>query len=394
MAGGSKLARLGSGSVIGGRVSLAVDPQLLSKLAAGRPVALVSATNGKTTTTRLLAAALATAGPVVSNAEGANMAPGHVAALGGAPGGATAVLEVDERWLGKVMGQTRPAVVALLNLSRDQLDRSHEVRKLAARWREALVASPPGLVVANADDPLVAWAALASPHVRWVAGGSSWTADSTGCPACGSRLVFGEGDGWSCTACDLRRPDPEVWLEGDEVVGTGGRRWALQLELPGRVNRANAAMAQAVATAMGADASRALAAMSTVTDVAGRYSVVEVDGARVRLLLAKNPAGWQEALDMLAPPPRPVIVAINARIADGHDPSWIWDVPFERLSGRSVVVATGERRADLAVRLRYAGVHHVVAPTLSAAVRAAGAPEVDLAANYTAFQSYLTEASS
>lgn len=319
------------------------------------------------------------------------MVPGHVAALGGAPAGTAAVLEVDERWLGTVMEQAHPEVVVLLNLSRDQLDRSHEVRKLASRWRDALAARPPGLLVANADDPLVAWAALAAPRVAWVAGGSSWTADSTGCPGCGSRLSFTDG-GWRCTACDLQRPDPAWWLEGQGVAGTAGRSWQLQLDLPGRVNRANAAMALAAACAMGADPSEAVAAMGAVSDVAGRYSTVEVAGSRVRLLLAKNPAGWQEALEMLSPPPAPVIVAINARIADGHDPSWIWDVPFERLAGRVLVVATGERRADLAVRLRYADVEHVVAPTLEAAVRAAGAAEVDVAANYTAFQSFLAEA--
>jgi UDP-N-acetylmuramyl tripeptide synthase len=410
VAAASKATHLGSGSVIGGRASLLVEPQLLAALTRGRAVALVSATNGKTTTTRLLATALGTAGPVASNALGANMPPGHVAALGSAPTGAAAVLEVDERWLGQVMAATEPAVVLLLNLSRDQLDRSHEVRKLAQRWHDALTTDPPGLVVANADDPLVAWAAQAAPAVTWVAAGSSWTADATGCPACEGRLAFpDDGSGWRCTACDLHRPEPDVWLEdaptpsdpaaGTEAMATTGRgavatlagqRWPLALGLPGRVNRANAAMALTAALAMGADAEPALAAMAAVHDVAGRYRTVEVAGARARLLLAKNPAGWQEAIDMLAPPPRPVIVSINARVADGHDPSWLWDVPFERLAGRKVV-ATGERRHDLAVRLRYAEVDHVVAETLDEAVRMAGADEVDVAANYTAFQGYLQE---
>ena len=110
--------------------------------------------------------------------------------------------------------------------------------------------------------------------------------------------------------------------------------------------------------------------------------------AIVLKLLAKNPAGWHEALDMLEPMPQPVIVAINARIADGHDPSWLWDVPFERLRGRRVV-ATGERRLDLAVRLRYAEVEHLVETTLDGAVAACDASRVDVAANYTAFQEYL-----
>jgi lipid II isoglutaminyl synthase (glutamine-hydrolysing) len=130
--------------------------------------------------------------------------------------------------------------------------------------------------------------------------------------------------------------------------------------------------------------------MAAVSDVVGRYSTVEVNGARARLLLAKNPAGWAEVFDMLLPPPSPVVVAINARTADGHDPSWLWDVPFELLRGRRVV-ATGERGLDLAVRLHYAEVDHVRVATPREAVRAAGAPEVDVVANYTAFHQFLAQ---
>jgi len=388
----SRLTHLGSGSVIGGRVSLAVDRHLLGELTTGRTVALVSATNGKTTTTRLLTAALGADRPVVSNSLGANMPPGHVAALGRSRPGATAVLEVDERWLPRVMADTHPAVVLLLNLSRDQLDRSHEVRKVAERWRHALEATPPGCVVANADDPLVTWAALAAPTVRWVGTGAAWHADATGCPACSGRLVFTD-HGWHCHDCDLARPEPDRSLDDDDgptFAGRGGPVVVLDLALPGRVNRMNAVMALAAAEVLGADPARAAAALAQVTDVAGRYQVAEVAGSEIRLLLAKNPAGWHEALSMLAPAPQPVIVGINARIADGHDPSWLWDVPFEALQGRRVVAA-GERRHDLAVRLLYADVDHVVADSLVEAVRAAASPRIDVAANYTAFQDYRRE---
>jgi len=128
-----------------------------------------------------------------------------------------------------------------------------------------------------------------------------------------------------------------------------------------------------------------------VRAVAGRYQVLNVSGARVRLLLAKNPAGWAEALDLLRPPPSPVVVGINAGVADGRDPSWLWDVPFDRLDGR-LVVATGDRGRDLAVRLRYAEVRHTYEPDYRRAVALAATgvtarqPEVDLVANYTSFQ--------
>jgi UDP-N-acetylmuramyl tripeptide synthase len=119
--------------------------------------------------------------------------------------------------------------------------------------------------------------------------------------------------------------------------------------------------------------------------VDGRYRVVPVGGSQARLLLAKNPPGWLEVFDMLAPPPGPVVVVINARLADGRDPSWLWDVPFERLAGRPVA-ATGERSRDLAVRLWYAGVEHQRIPDPVDAIRALGPGPVDVAANYTALR--------
>jgi UDP-N-acetylmuramyl tripeptide synthase len=393
VAGASKLVHFGSGSVIGGRAALLVDRDLLRVLTRGREVLVVSGTNGKTTTTRLLGAALGTDRPVVSNSLGANMTPGIVAALGAADPAATAVLEVDERWVEPVLAQTGAGTVVLLNLSRDQLDRTQEVRKLAERWRHALAATPPERVVANADDPLVAWAASVAPSVVWVATGQDWTSDAAGCPNCSGRIAFEPG-AWRCTVCGLSRPEPDVEVDDEGVMLPAGRV-ALDLALPGRVNRINAAFALAAATALGAEPSAAAAAAGLVTEVAGRYRVARLGGEPVRLLLAKNPAGWHEALELLAPSPAPVVVAINARIADGHDPSWLWDVDFERLKGRHVV-ATGERRHDLAVRLRYAEVDHEVADAVADAVRRAvtapghepGAP-VDVAANYTAFQDYL-----
>lgn len=383
----------GSGSVIGGRAALLVDHDLLRQLTRSREVVVVSATNGKTTTTRLLGAALGTDRPVVSNSLGANMTPGIVAALGASDPSATAVLEVDERWVEQVLADTRAGTVLLLNLSRDQLDRTQEVRKLAERWRRALTATPPTRVVANADDPLVTWAASAAPEVIWVATGQEWNSDAAGCPNCSGRIAFEPG-AWRCTQCDLARPEPDVTIDDIGIVLPSGRV-TLDLGLPGRVNRVNAAFALAAATALGADADRAATAVGAVQEVAGRYRIASLAGLPVRLLLAKNPAGWHEALDLIAPPPAPVVVAINARIADGHDPSWLWDVTYERLAGR-LVVATGERRHDLAVRLRYAGVEHVTVAEITDAVRRAAADPahqpgavIDVAANYTAFQEYL-----
>jgi UDP-N-acetylmuramyl tripeptide synthase len=389
----SRRVRTGGGSVIGGRVMIAIDPRALERLAAGQVVALVTGTNGKTTTTRLLTAAMATHGPVTTNAAGANLVSGLVSALARHPPGAAAVLEVDEGLLAHAIAAVHPSVVLLLNLSRDQLDRTGEVRMHAQRWRAALDASQGAHVVANVDDPLVTWAAGESARVTWVGTGQRWRLDAASCPNCGSRILWDEppGDGWACSACDLRRPRPDLWLDGETLVLADGRRLDIHLTLPGWANRANAVMAAAAAAAAGADLEASLRAMADVADVAGRYQVVALeDGVRARLLLAKNPAGWAEALDLLRPAPLPVVVGINARIQDGRDPSWLWDVPFERLRGR-FVVATGERGRDLAVRLHYAEVQHeFVADEVDAIRRAAGSSgdgvEVDVAANYSSFQ--------
>lgn len=393
----SRRLGLGSGTVAGGRIGLAIAPNLLEVLGSGRTTAVVSGTNGKTTTTRLLAAALEEKGsPVLTNATGSNMPAGHIAALAGGPGDATAVLEVDEGYLPTIVGALGPAVVVLLNLSRDQLDRSNEVRMVATRWREALVEAT-GTVVANADDPLVVFGAQSGPSVVWVAGGIRWRSDAAGCPSCGGRIRFAER-AWWCD-CGFARPTPDVEVDEDPGATTAvfadGRRLPVVLSIPGSFNRRNAVLAAVGAEVLGVPAERALAAMGRIEGVAGRFSLHMVGGVPTHLLLAKNPAGWEELLSLVAPGTSAVVVAINARIADGRDPSWLWDVPFERLSGRPVV-ATGERSADLSVRLDYAGVEHqrvadpVQAVALASRLGDSGDSEpVEFIGNYTAFHHLL-----
>ena len=401
----SRRLGLGSGTVAGGRIGMMVDPSLLGRLSAGRVVALVTGTNGKTTTTRLLAAAIAAdGGPVVTNATGSNMPAGHLASLvAGAPG-VPVVLEVDEAYLPRSVEVLHPAVIVLLNLSRDQLDRTNEVRMLAGRWRAALGAAPGVTVVANADDPLVVWGALGAQDVVWVAAGMGWRNDAVGCPACQGRIVFAgapDSGAWACTSCELARPEPAVGIEeggGDLVLAVlgDGRRLPVTVGLPGRFNRANAVMGAVAAAALGHDIGQSFRAMASVEEVAGRFTVREVGGVPARLLLAKNPAGWAELLHLVRSGSDPIVVAINARVADGRDPSWLWDVPFESLAGRPVV-ASGDRCRDLSVRLRYAGVAHETRGDPSAAVaeaarlglagsaRAGPAGPVQFVGNYTAF---------
>jgi UDP-N-acetylmuramyl tripeptide synthase len=385
----SRLTGRGDGSVIGGVLGLRVEPELLRLLAVGRQIILVTGTNGKTTTTRLISAALGALGQdVASNAFGANMEAGLASALGRAPDALYAVLETDERYLPAVIQSTNPRVVTLLNLSRDQMDRAAEIWLIARRWREALAAAEDCLVIANADDPLIAWAAGAARHVTWVAAGQRWHEDSWCCPECGSHLRR-DDLGWRCGECPFARP-PTPWVLDDESVIDGlGQSRELSLALPGRANRSNAVIALAVADFFGITVDQALPRLREVSSVAGRYTVVERSGSQVRLLLAKNPAGWLEAFDVLAQGSTPVLLAVNAQVPDGKDTSWLWDVDYRLLRGRPVLV-TGERRLDLAVRLEADQVPFELVGGLDAAIAASPAAHLDVIANYTAFQQIRT----
>jgi UDP-N-acetylmuramyl tripeptide synthase len=386
----------GSGEMIGGKVALRVDPAVLARLAAGVASACVSATNGKTTTTRMLAAALrTTGGEVASNAGGANMTPGIVAALSSNRRATLAALEVDEIYLPAVARAVRPRAVLLLNVSRDQLDRSNETRRIAGMWRALGQELGAGTTaVANADDPLVVHAACGFADQLWVGAGQSWTSDAMVCPGCAQLLRRQPRDDgtvhWECPGCGLARPHTRIDVLGPDRLRWDGEEISLDLGLPGRVNAANAAVAAAAAGLFGAGRAAALAAVASVADVAGRYRTVELaPGVHGRLLLAKNPAGWLEMIELLAlAPPRPCLIHFHARTADGRDPSWLWDVPLERLHGRPVHVS-GERREDVATRLRYAGVPYTLHESLAAAAAAVGPGEVDVLATYTAFRDVL-----
>ena len=376
----------GHGTVAGGRVGLRLDPHLLESLGAQRPSVIVSGTNGKTTTTALLAAALAAGGGrVVTNQTGSNMPAGHVAALAGASTEARAVLEVDEAYVPQLLAQIQPRACVLLNLSRDQLDRMSEVRMIAERWKRALALSPNTTVVANADDPLITFAASGGSHVVWVAAGLAWKEDATGCPCCGGRIAFAPGGAWACTSCEFARPESS-WRRHDSLFVTPNGEFRAVLALPGDFNKDNALMALCAASVMGVDEASSIHAFAQVVDVAGRFISATLDDTNVRLLLAKNPAGWSALLALAEDDPDPVVVAINSRVADGLDPSWLWDVNFAPLRGRRVV-ASGERWRDLSVRLRYAEIEHETAADGRDAVRLAsqGGKSVDVIGNYTAF---------
>jgi UDP-N-acetylmuramyl tripeptide synthase len=174
-------------------------------------------------------------------------------------------------------------------------------------------------------------------------------------------------------------------LSGDTVLDPHGSSWPIQLQLPGRANKANAATAAAIAASFGVPPQVALQRMQAVTAVAGRYDVVTHAERQLRLLLAKNPAGWLETFSLIDAPPAPVVLSVNARSADGTDTSWLWDVDYGRLAGHPIAVI-GDRRLDLAVRLEVAGVDFRVCQTLEEAVGSCPPGRIEAIANYTAFQ--------
>lgn len=369
--------------MIGGLVSMALDKSILGQLGAGRSAVVVTGTNGKSTTTRMTAAALATMGPVATNAEGANMDAGLIAALAADRTATLAALEVDEMHVPHVMDAVPAAVVVLLNLSRDQLDRVGEINHIERTLRGGLARHPDAVVVANCDDVLMSSAAYDSPNVVWVAAGGTWANDSVSCPRSGEVIVREESH-WYSTGCDFARPTPQWWYDDENVYGPDGLVLPMTLALPGAVNRGNATQAIAAAVALGADPAKAVAAVSSVDEVAGRYRTVRLGEHTVRVLLAKNPAGWQEALSMVDDRGAGVVIAVNGQVPDGEDLSWLWDVRFEHFD-QTTVVAAGERGTDLAVRLGYAGVEHTLVHDTVAAIASCPPGHVEVVANYTAF---------
>lgn len=387
----SRLLGRGSGGMIGGTVALTLDPRVLTKLALIPTSVLVTGTNGKSTTTRMVRAALGTQGAVASNTNGDNMTPGITTALMNDARASFAALEVDEMHMPTVARQVRPAVMVLLNLSRDQLDRVGEIGTVESRLRKAVDENPSAHIVANCDDPLIVSAAWGAKNVTWVAAGSGWGADSASFPRGGGRVLRGGDDWWIEGNDKYRRPQPDWWMEGQELVGRDGTRLPLRLRIPGRVNLLNAAVAIAAASVLGIEPQVAGRAIADVRDVAGRYQVYDVAGRAAHLLLAKNPAGWQEALAMLDRDVPQAVVAVNGQIPDGEDLSWLWDVNFEALQGRdfSHLFAAGQRATDLQVRLDYAGITASYLPDPLQAILQCEPGPVEVLANYTALRDLL-----
>jgi lipid II isoglutaminyl synthase (glutamine-hydrolysing) len=387
------------GTAIPGLVAERIDPRVIDKLVASIPggVAVVTGTNGKTTTTKMLVTALERSGmPVLTNPTGSNLARGVATVLIGASrrgrieGYGLAVLEIDEAAVSVLAPRLRPRVAVVTNLARDQLDRYGELDTTARHLKVAVTSA--ARAVLNADDPAVA--SLDAGRTAWF--GAVGSIRST-MPH--DRVLYGT-DGPEDPAVV-----PDALLEAAEAQGDGqrimvtlaGTSLEAVLRLPGAYNGYNAAAALLAAAELGVDPIVAAQSLEEMPPAFGRGQVIAYEGRRVKLLLVKNPSGFNQALRLLidAADGVPVLIAINDNFADGRDVSWLWDVRFEELAATEHQIgASGLRAADMALRLKYAGVEAWADTDLAAALRAAvaAAPEdglVYVIPTYTAMLSLL-----
>ena len=399
----SRVAGAGGGTTLPGKLLWKLDPSAVDRLAARLRdgSALVSATNGKTTTTAMVAAILGGSRRLAHNRAGANLVSGVASALVAARDAELGLFEVDEAALPEVARRVRPRALSLGNLFRDQLDRYGELELLAGRWRAAARELPETTVlVANADDPQLG--DIAAEHAtrsrativfglddpRHASPRLQHAADSKWCVRCGTPYEYaaayiGHLGDYRCPSCGHARPPLDVSARGIELNGLDGISFELVmpegrrpvgLRVPGLYNVYNALAAAALARALGASLDEIQGGLQGFSAAFGRFERIAVADRSLLVLLIKNPAGANEVVRTLlaAGAPSLLLVALNDEIADGRDVSWIWDVDFEPLlDGLERLVATGSRAAELALRFKYAGLDEAaiqVVPSLEDAL--------------------------
>jgi UDP-N-acetylmuramyl tripeptide synthase len=361
-----KLGR-GRGETLSGRVILALDSKAISKLSSGRDIVLVSGTNGKTTSTKNLAEILREfAGEGVSTSEsGANMPAGIASLLAQKPRNRFAVIECDEMYLPEMYQKLAPKVIVLLNLSRDQLHRTGEVRKVSNLWHQAFTKDDVTFVI-DRDDPFLEHAVSQAGHVIRVSFSGRRHPDAATCPNCSAILDWSTDD-YSCH-CGLGSRLPDV--RSDKRLNGPQRNTVLVVE---------------AARLMGAEilVDDAAALIKKSPDRIHEFSVAET---KVSTHLAKNPESWRQALgDVTADQ---IVLSVNARGIDGRDTSWLWDIDYSQLLGKRVV-CTGERRLDVAYRLSVQGIDVSVAPRFAQAVQEFAGGPIQAIVSYTAYQDLL-----
>jgi UDP-N-acetylmuramyl tripeptide synthase len=382
-AGLSRLIGAGGGTTVPGKLLWKLDPGAVDRLAARLPrgSALISATNGKTTTAAMVARILEPSVRLAHNSSGANLVSGVASTLLASHDAQLGLFEVDEAALPEVASRLHPRAVLLGNLFRDQLDRYGELELVAQRWRETVRELPPGAaLVVNGDDPQVGDLASERPgstvfgldDPRHASAELQHAADSKWCVRCGTPYAYaaayiGHLGDYRCPSCGHARPPLDVRARDIELHGLeqasfelvtpeGTRR--IELGVPGVYNVYNALAAASLARALAAPLDEIQAGLQGFAAAFGRFERIAIGERSLLVLLIKNPAGANEVVRTLVAGGRPrlLLVALNDEIADGRDVSWIWDVDFEPLlAGLGRLIASGERAAELALRFKYAG---------------------------------------
>jgi lipid II isoglutaminyl synthase (glutamine-hydrolysing) len=387
----ARRAGRGGGTSLPGKVLMRLEPHAIAELSGRlkRGSVLVSATNGKTTTTAMIASILGRAGiTVVHNRAGANMAGGIASALlgasrsGGRIDGELGLFEVDEFWLDRVTRELSAHAMLLGNLFRDQLDRYGELETIADRWAEVVRTMPSqSRLLLNADDPLIADLGRERGGVTYFGVEDEsvelpemqHASDSKHCRRCGAAYVYdaiylGHLGRYRCPKCGQQRPVPMIAAHEIALDGTRAARFSLrtpagtravELPLPGLYNVYNALGAAALCLELGISLDQVADGLHAVTAAFGRAEMLRIGDRAMSILLIKNPAGANEILRTLAlePGDLDLLAILNDRTADGRDVSWVWDADFEIIAPRvRRVVCAGTRAAELAVRFKYAGV--------------------------------------
>ncbi|MGQ9513007.1 MurT ligase domain-containing protein [Thermodesulfitimonas sp.] len=391
--GAYHLSRIGGGrgSSLPGLVALRLYPEMLGAFArqARCGAVMVTGTNGKTTTNNMLARVLEAEGArVVANREGANLVTGvttafiRASSIGGRVGYDWAVLEVDEAAFPRVAEVVRPRLVVVTNFFRDQLDRYGELDKTVSFIRSTVAKLPATKLVLNADDPLVTMLADTGREVLFFGLGAptrgeeaqGTTREARFCPYCGQEFTYdyyhySQLGAYRCSGCGFARPRAQVealsvqTLNGvtRSVVRVRDEVLTLTLPTPGFYNVYNALAVFGVGLWLGIAPEKVAASLHRYVPATGRLQEFVYKGRPVYLNLVKNPAGFNESLNLLtaSPEPKDVFIALNDNDADGRDISWIWDVDFERLENRKEIlrfVCAGRRAEEMALRLKYAGI--------------------------------------
>ena len=377
------------GTTLPGRIALLLDKEILSTVSRGMHIVLVTGTNGKTTTCRMLEQALILEGKkCLLNRSGANLLPGITAEFvcnadrTGKPRCDYAVTECDEGALKQITQRLNPEIIVVTNLFRDQLDRYGEVMNTREEILKGIRKAPQSILCLNADCVLSSAMSANLPNPTGYFGidtpvgdqGERELSDAKYCLFCGTELVYHYhtyahlGD-YECPACGYRRPFPETSLT--EITGTGAassearmrirdKNLAVTISLPAVYNLYNALAAACAGVKLGLKTKSITRALETVEAPFGRMEHFTIGGCSIRMILVKNPAGCNQAMEYIAGTGEDygIVFCLNDRTADGHDISWIWDTDPEQIlldPHKKSVWVSGTRAEDMQLRLKYSG---------------------------------------